>query len=233
MTVRLVSITLLHRHQLAWLTPAGWARVCRREWDAVAAECLEYWAGHGLPLVVTRQPASIAGDAIAMGLPAPKRWERRRIALGIPRDDVLCFDEFPRAEHVVALLPATARAAWRALCASVAACGAVARVHGSYGWRSLSGLDHVRPSSDIDVWIGVRDVEQADAVTRQLQAFDCAQPRLDGELVFDGGNAVAWREWLCWRAGRANALLVKHLQGSSLRHRQDVRDRVPLTGAAL
>ena len=223
----------LHRHQLAWLTPAGWARVCRREWDAIAAECLDYWAGHGLPLVVTRQPAFIAGDAIAMGLPAPGRWGRRRIALGIPRDDVLCFDEFPRAEHVVTLLPAAARAAWRALCASVAACGSVARVHGSYGWRSLTGLDHVRLSSDIDVWIGVRDVEQADAVTSQLQAFDGRHPRLDGELVFDGGSAVAWREWLRWRAGDASALLVKQLQGTSLWRQPNGCDTVPLTGAAL
>jgi hypothetical protein len=47
----------------------------------------------------------IAGDVIAMGLPAPGRWEHRRIALSIPRDDVLCFDEFPRVEQVVTLLP--------------------------------------------------------------------------------------------------------------------------------
>jgi len=228
-----LSIAPLHRHQLAWLSPAGWARVRSREWDVVASECLHHWAGHGLPLVVTRQPGPIAGtDAIAMGLPAPGRWERRRIALSIPRDDVLCMDEFPRAEQVVSLLPQAARADWRTLCARVAACGAVARVHGSYGWRSLSGLDHVRRSSDIDVWIGVCDFGQADAVTRQLQAFDFPQPRLDGELVFEGGSAVAWREWLGWRSGRANALLVKRLEGSSLWRRQDVRDGVPLTGAA-
>jgi phosphoribosyl-dephospho-CoA transferase len=229
-----MSITPLHRHQLAWLTPAGWARVRSRQWDAVASACLRHWAGHGLPLVVTRQPGPIAGiDVIAMGLPAPGRWERRRIALSIPRDDVLCLDEFPRAEQVVTLLPEAARADWRTLCSRMAACGAVARVHGSYGWRSLSGLDYIRPSSDIDVWIGVSDVEQADAVTRQLQAFDGPHPRLDGELVFDGGNAVAWREWLCWRTGRANALLVKHLEGSSLWRQANRRDAVPLAGAAL
>jgi len=229
-----MSIAPLHRHQLAWLTPGGWARVLRREWDAVAAECLEHWARHSLPLVVTRQSACVAGpDTIAMGLPAPDRWERRRIALGIPRAEVLYFDEFPRAEQVATLLPDAARTQWRTLCAGLVACGVVARVHGSYGWLHLSGLDHVRPSSDIDVWIGVRDVEQADAVARQMQAFDCANPRLDGELVFEGGVAVAWREWLCWRARGANALLVKHLAGSSLWRRPDLRDAVPLAEAAL
>jgi len=229
-----MSITPLHRHQLAWLTAAGWARVRHREWDAVAGECLDHWAEHRLPLVVTRQPACIAGsDAIAMGLPAPGRWERRRIALGIPRADVLYFDEFPRAEQVVKLLPEAARADWRQLAAGVAACGAVARVHGSYGWRFISGLDHVRPGSDIDVWIAVSGVDQADAVTRQLQAFPCVRPRLDGELVFDGGNAVAWREWLCWRSGRAKALLVKHLEGSSLARQPGFCSAVPVAEAAL
>jgi len=168
-----------------------------------------------------------------MGLPAPDRWERQRIALGIPRADVLYFDEFPRAEQVIALLPEAARTQWRTLCAGLAACGAVARVHGSYGWLHLTGLDHVRASSDIDVWIGVRDVDQADAVARQMQAFDCAHPRLDGELVFEGGIAVAWREWLCWRAGGANALLVKSLEGSSLWRRPDLRGAVPLAEAVL
>jgi phosphoribosyl-dephospho-CoA transferase len=151
-----------------------------------------------------------------MGLPAPGRWERRRLVLSVPRPDVLHFDEFPRAEQVAKLLPDAARADWQSLGASLRACGAVARVHGSYGWKHISGLDHVRPGSDIDVWIAVSDADQADAVVRLLQSFPCARPRLDGELVFDGGNAVAWREWLSWRAGGAKALLIKHLEGSSL-----------------
>jgi phosphoribosyl-dephospho-CoA transferase len=229
-----MSGTPLHRHQLAWLTPAGWARLRQREWDDVAAECLSHWAEHRLPLVVTRQPACVASpDAIAMGLPAPGRWERRRIALSIPRADVLYFDEFPRAEHVAKLLPKAARADWRRLGESLKACGVVARVHGSYGWQHLSGLDHLRSSSDIDVWIAVSDDDQADAVARQLQSFPCARPRLDGELMFNGRNAVAWREWLSWRAGRTKTLLVKHLEGSSLTRQPGSRDAVRVREAAL
>ena len=227
-----MSIVPLHRHQLAWLTPAGWARIRQRECDAVAGECLGHWAEHHLPLVVTRQPACGAGpDTIAMGLPAPGRWDRRRLALGVPRADVLYFDEFPRAEQVVKLLPEAARADWRKLAAALKACGAVARVHGSYGWQHLSGLDHLRSSSDIDLWIAVSDSEQADAVARQLQSFPRARPRLDGELVFDGGDAVAWREWLSWRAGAAKALLVKRLEGSSLARQPGSRDAVRVAAA--
>ena len=94
----------------------------------------------------------------------------------------------------------------------------IARVHGSYGWEHLSGLDHVRQSSDIDVWMAVPDGAQADAAAATLQSFACERPRLDGELVFDDGAAVAWREWLAWRGGRTRALLVKRIDGSSLTH---------------
>jgi phosphoribosyl-dephospho-CoA transferase len=207
----------LHRHQLAWLAPAGWARVQRRDWDPTAAECLAHWASVGLPLVVTRQPQELAeAGLVALGLPAPGRWERRRLALQVPRSDVLFFDEFPSAHAVVALLPAAARTAWRMLCRELEDCGARARVQGSYGWQHITGLDHVHGASDIDLWINVADAAQADAVAARLQCFRPTRPRLDGELVFPTGHAVAWREWLAWRAGRGRALLVKHLFGSEL-----------------
>ena len=43
-----------------------------------------------------------------------------------------------------------------------------------------------------------------------------AAARLDGELVFERGQAVAWREWLAWRAGRVKTVLVKHIGGACL-----------------
>jgi phosphoribosyl-dephospho-CoA transferase len=211
-------MTPLHRHQLAWLTPAGWDRIRSRPWDRLASECLAHWAAHRLPLVVTRQPGGLASGTIAMGLPAPDRWDRRRLALGVPRGDVLHFDEFPRAQEVTRLLPVMARPQWLRLCAGLEALGVIARVHGSYGWEHLSGLNHVRQSSDIDVWMAVPDRAQADAAAATLQSFACERPRLDGELVFDDGAAVAWREWLAWRGGRTRALLVKRIDGSSLTH---------------
>lgn len=218
-----VAVTPLHRHQLAYLTPAGWHRVGERDWDATARACLTHWAAQRLPLVVTRQlrdgtDASDATNAIALGLPAPARWERRRIALRVPRRDVLYFDEFPRAEQVARLLPDAARADWRRLCAALEGIGVSARVYGSYGWQLLSGFDHVRAGSDIDLWLSVSDLGQADAVAACLQSLSSELPRLDGELMFSNGAAVAWREWLAWRAGRVKSLLVKTIAGSSLVH---------------
>jgi len=210
--------TMLHRHQIARVSAGGWRNVCARDWDASARACLTHWAAHGLPLVVTRQPwgADESRDDIALGLPAPARWGRRRIALHVSPNEVLHFDEFPDAAQVTCLLPDAARRPWRRLCAGLEALGVTARVFGSYGWQRISGLDHVRGSSDIDVWIGVSNADQADAVAAVMQAFSFPQLRLDGEFVFDGRTAAAWREWMSWRAGSANSLLVKTIAGPSL-----------------
>ena len=96
-----------------------------------------------------------------------------------------------------------------------------ARVYGSHGWQLLSGLDHVRAGSDIDLWLSVSDEAQADAAATCLQSVSDELPRLDGELMFDDGAAVAWREWLAWRAGRVKSLLVKTLVGSTLVRSRD------------
>lgn len=206
-------MTALHRHQIARLSAAGWQRLLDRDWDAEAQECLGHWAEQGLPLVVTRQGAD---EALAMGLCAPRRWSHRRLALRVARTDVLYFDEFPRLDQIVMQLPPNARPPARHLALALRASGATARVYGSHGWQHLTGLPHVRDGSDLDVWVGVSSAEQADAVAAALNAFTSLSRRLDGELVFDGDAAVAWREWLAWRRGGAQALLVKRLHGASM-----------------
>jgi phosphoribosyl-dephospho-CoA transferase len=224
-------MTLLHRHQLVWLGHAGWRRVHSAAWDAAARDCLAHWADRRLPLVVTRQLDSACDASIALGLPAPQRWGRRRLAFSVARSEVLYFDEFPLAEKLPGLLPAAARPAWRDLCAGLKAANAHARVYGSHGWQLLSGLDHVRAGSDIDLWLSVADADQADAVAACLQSADAGLPRLDGELMFGDGAAVAWREWLAWRAGRVKSLLVKSISGSALVHARGWQGAATCAGA--
>ncbi|MDM0107373.1 malonate decarboxylase holo-[acyl-carrier-protein] synthase [Variovorax sp. J22R24] len=217
MTARSGTVEALRRHRLVRLTRESWATVLARPWDAPARDCLAHWAAHALPLVVTRQSPG-AGDLIALGLPAPTRWERRRIAVHVPRCSLLGFAEFPGLGEVLPLLPEPARAAACELQAGLAACGASARVYGSYGWQVLSGLDHVRPGSDLDVWVQVEDAAHADEVAHRLRGHAVEQPRLDGELMFPDGSAVAWREWSGWRAARTRAVMVKRLTGAMLWH---------------
>ena len=229
----MVTLFPLRRHQLARLSASGWAGVLRRCWDPQARDCLTHWATQQLPLVVTRQSIEAAADGwIALGLPAPGRWDRRRLALRVPRTAVLLFDEFPRLAEVRRLLPLAARRPVRDLIDGLDACGATPRVFGSYGWQALSALDHVRPESDLDLSIAVDGAAHADAVAHVLQAFGGARPRLDGELLFVDGAAVAWREWTPWRTGRTQAVMVKRLDGVSLQRDATWCDRAALAELA-
>ncbi|OUM01625.1 malonate decarboxylase holo-[acyl-carrier-protein] synthase [Variovorax sp. JS1663] len=209
----------LRRHQLVRLTDAGWRAILQRPWDAQAGACLSHWAIHRLPLVVTRQPAdSFADGSIALGLPAPARWDRRRLPLRVPPAAVLYVDAFPRLADVRGLVPRSAARPVRALDAALQCRQADVRVFGSYGWQAMTGLSYVRSESDLDLWIGVDGMEQADEVAGQLHAFGTAKPRLDGEFVFRDGAAVSWREWVEWRAGRTRGLLVRRLDSVALHH---------------
>lgn len=209
----------LHRHQLVCLKDDGWQHALARAWDDEARACLAHWARHRLPLVVTRQPFDVcrAGRDIAVGLAAPARWGRRRIALRVPKDDLLFFDEFPRMESVTGQIPVVARDAWRELAAALSAAAITARVYGSHGWQFVSRMRYVRRHSDIDVWLGVADARQARTAICALAAFEGSGfPRLDGELLFADGNAFAWREWQAWREGRHVRIMSKSLAGPAL-----------------
>jgi len=206
---------LLHRQQLLRLTADGWSRVLAAPCEDAARPCLALWAAQGLPLVVTRQPAS-GGDAIAVGLPAPARFRRRRIALSVAPEDVLFLDEFPPAEAVTRLLPRAAVAPWRALVATLALDGCRARVYGGFGWQAITRLPYVHAGSDLDLLLPVAGAAEADEVARLLAAAAWDGPRLDGELLWPDGAAIAWREWRDYRQGRAARVLVKRLRGVAL-----------------
>ncbi|MEP6504141.1 MAG: malonate decarboxylase holo-[acyl-carrier-protein] synthase, partial [Betaproteobacteria bacterium] len=162
-----------------------------------------------------RQPADASGF-IACGLPAPGRYRRRRLALAVAPGDVMFFDEFPPAADAARLLPHDAQAPWRALLGALAAADCAPRVYGGYGWQRLTRLAYVHADSDIDLLLPVTGAERADEVCRALAAAPAVGPRLDGELLLPDGGAVAWREWLDYRAGRIAQVIVKRLRGVAL-----------------
>lgn len=209
----------LHRHQLAWLSPQGWRELLGRPWATEDLACLQHWADHGWPLVVTmqscaqRQPA----DPVALGLPAPPGWPRRRLSLRVTPAQILWFDECPTLDQALRQLPRRARPPLRALHGALSAHGLRARVYGSLGWQQLTGQPYLRPGSDVDLWLAVDDAAHADIAAGLLQACP-SRLRLDGELHFPNGDAVAWREWAAWRAGQCRGILVKRLHGAHLAH---------------
>ena len=210
----------LRRHQLVGLSAIGWAAVQRQPWDIQAQACIDFWAGKELPLVVTQQRAGLQAGQIALGLPAPLQWHRRRFALDVSADSLQNFAEFPTASEIGALLPPSTQNDWWTLTRQFATAGANVRVFGSYGWQRLTGLNYLRVSSDVDLRLLVPDIAAADQVAAALGTAPFRSPQLDGELMFPNGNAVAWREWQAWRYGRADQVLVKRLHGASLESSQ-------------
>ena len=205
----------LHRHQLLRLSTPGWMRALQEDRDDESLRCLALWAGRDLPLVVTRQ-AEPSGGRIAVGLPAPAAFGRRRLSLAVEASQVASFDEFPAADLVKPLLSAPARASWSSLLAALGDAGCAPRVYGGHGWQCLTGLAYLHDGSDIDLLLPVASAAQADAVCAALVASAVERPRLDGELLFADGGAVAWREWRRYRLGYADRVLVKRLRGVAL-----------------
>jgi len=222
----------LRRHQLVWLDEFGWYRTLATTASSaslsgqatdVAAQtlaCLEHWAERRWPLVVTRQPveptAGVSDLPLALGLAAPARWGRRPIVVSASARDVARQDEFPLLGAVVRDLPVAAQAGARLLCERLALLRVAARAYGSYGWQQLTGLEYVHPQSDLDLLLEVATGAQADKACAQLRDAQLGPLRIDGELTFEDGGSVAWREWLRFRAGETDRVLVKRIAGATL-----------------
>ncbi len=203
----------LHRHQLAYLSARGWQDVLDQTWDDQARDCLAVWASEGLPLVVTRQrtPRKTPTEPVWLGLSAPDRWRRRLLALQVAPAAINWFSELPELVHAIDELPRSMHRELRDLASAVRQLGVRARVYGSVGWQCLTRLAYLHERSDLDLWLAVDGANQADAVAECLQHHAPVRLRIDGELLFIDGRAVAWREWMAWRSGHSAALLVKRL----------------------
>ncbi len=205
--------TAPHRNQLVWLSEAAWQQQLARPWDAQASSILAHWHSAHLPLVVCRQRVAESPQTISLGLPAPLQWERRKLALEVVAADIARIGDFPLLN--AGLLAPTDAAALENFLHHLAVLQVPARVYGSYGWQVLTGLPCVRDRSDLDLSIPVPDLDTAGQVVWLLRGLHLAC-RVDGELLFPDGQAVAWREYAQLIGGKAQQVLVKHRSGVHL-----------------
>nr|WP_315230268.1 malonate decarboxylase holo-[acyl-carrier-protein] synthase [uncultured Albidiferax sp.] len=193
----------LQRNQLVWLHDHAWEGLAAQPRDMSAQTTLAYWQQHRLPLVVCRQAACMPTQCISVGLAAPRSWAANKLALDLAPEDILSHGDFPSLQQVAHGSP------WQPAAQALAeALGTVAHVYGSYGWQHLTGLDYVHAASDIDLHLPVPHMDAAQAVVAQLEAARLPM-RIDGELVFAGGHAVAWREFARLLQGQTRSVLVK------------------------
>ena len=202
----------LQRNGLVWLTISGWDRVLASDWDVQALGILRHWALMALPLVVCRQRVENSPPTISLGLPAPSVWDRRKLALEVTPDEVDRVGWFPTLEQLNRIEQFEPRQAFAAaingIRSNAAGFDGPIQVYGSFGWETLTGMSYVRPSSDLDLRVAVPDRATAAAVARALNALQLPI-RVDGELAFPDGSAIAWREYLQWVEGKVDRMLVK------------------------
>ena len=211
-------MTELQRNTLVWLTPQGWTAIHAQAWEAPVQDLLRYWQTCQFPWVVAHQRPGVTAGEVCLGLPAPQHWGRRRLGAQVALDGIARHGQFPLLDEVArSSLWGITAASWMSQGADLAA---KVRVYGSYGWQHMTGMPYVRASSDLDLSVQVCDLPGAmcaldwlaQAGEKQDTGRDVSQRmpvRVDGEIVFSDGRALAWRELQALREGRVQQALVK------------------------
>jgi len=219
----------LRRNHLVWLNLQAWSQVQAHAWDAEAQAILAHWQRNKLPLVVCRQRLEVAHDLLCLGLPTPRQWSRRRLALTVGRDQVVVVGNFPTLREVARAMPWWPAA--QELDEKLAHLAVTSRVYGSHGWQWLTRMSYLHAESDLDITLNVAHFQTARQVTGLLAAAEAEfGPRLDGEIVFPGGQAVAWRELQRLLAGHTPQALLKdrhHIRLASLAELQELGTCAP------
>jgi phosphoribosyl-dephospho-CoA transferase len=181
------------RHQLVWLHDAGWqAAIAAAPADHQAA--LSDWQARKAPLVVRRHEPGARNDELCLGLPLPPdpvSGNKLRIALKVKRQQI---------EGIKPALPLhlalAVEAPWRTTLIALQQAGQSLnlQVYGSLAMQAMTGLPYLTASSDIDLLYHPQRVTQLQQALALLGEYAGRLP-LDGEIVFPGDQAVAWKEW--------------------------------------
>jgi len=209
------------RHDLVWLTRAGWhaAIAAQSAQEAV----LRHWLDEDWPAVVRRREpdsgsAAMAGSDAAqdifagIALPPDSAGTKPRIALRVSPAHIERSSAPLTLNAARPALPPHWRAGYTEL--QRLSVGLDLRVYGSLAWQALTSLRCLTNSSDIDILFRPLTRQQLQAGLALLSGSGHGLP-LDGEIMFPTGQAVSWKEWTA--AGNAQArVLVKTIDSVHL-----------------
>jgi phosphoribosyl-dephospho-CoA transferase len=202
----------MRRHHLVFVTRDGWRAALAAHGGLASDPLVAGWVGRGWPLVA-RRPLAGEGPGAALGLPLPPSAGKRRLSFLVRAEDVLSTAPPPALGTAGRVAPQAWRPTIDRLCALASRYGVEARVFGSLAWQSLTGLDYLSESSDLDLLLRVRGGTDLPGLVAGLADIDAASPmRLDGELLRDDGAAASWREL----HSSADEVLVKTAGGVAL-----------------
>ena len=200
----------MHRHDLCYLRRGCDFRFLCAEPGHGLSAIVAAWIADERPLVVSRQGARAEQVQLALTLPA--RLGRQRLACLVNREDVLLTRPPLAVGDCLPRLEMHARTVLADLDATLLASGVQLGVFGSLAWEVLSGESYRHAESDIDLICDLRSHRQLDDSLHALRVASARMTcRLDGELRFPGGDAVAWRELAACRHRPTAQVLVKGL----------------------
>lgn len=205
----------MRRHDLVYLHPdAAFTTPCASVGDP-HWQAARDWIAAGRPLVAARQPA---GGELLLGLSLPLALQRKRLSINVAPSAVAEVRPPIALDQCCPRLPVAQADVLRRLDAGASACGVRLGVFGSLAWESVSGESYRHAESDIDLICDIATLGQFDALLVLLQRAAAELPcRLDGELRFPGGEAVAWQEIAKQRRDASAQVLVKGEQDVALR----------------
>ena len=203
---------MVRRHDLVFVSPAAWRALLQTRDDLARDLLVAGWVDRGWPLVARR---GLPGEepGVALGLPLPPFAGKRRLSAVIQPDDIVSTAPPPRLRDAIGVAPSHWRESLEDVASLASRHGVEARIFGSLAWQSLTGLEYLTATSDLDILLPVRNDNDLAALTAGLAAIEATAPmRFDGELVRDDGAGVNWREL---HAG-STELLIKTTGGVAL-----------------
>jgi phosphoribosyl-dephospho-CoA transferase len=197
---------------MIFVSPVAWRALLETRNDLAAEPLVAGWIDRGWPLVARRAtPCERSG--IALGLPLPPFAGKRRLPILVRPDDVVSTAPPPPLSVAIGSAPPRWRHALEAVASLASRHGVEARIFGSLAWQSLTGLQYLTDSSDLDLLLPLPRHGDPIVLTAGLAAIEATAPmRLDGELVRDDGAGVNWREL----HDGAREILVKTTDGVAL-----------------
>lgn len=187
----------MRRHDLATIRPGAPVQIQCNEMVQDAEAIVQDWISGGLPLVIARQSSCQSGKTvqIAMGLTLPPKEGSLRIGCLLHSDDILQVCPPTPLLACISSLPLKLVMPLLALAQDLQSIGIEALVYGSLAWQTISGLEYLHAESDIDLLSEVDTPEQLHDLIAMLKKNSAPlNNRLDGEIRFPDGSAVAWIE---------------------------------------
>jgi phosphoribosyl-dephospho-CoA transferase len=198
---------MFSRHELAWLSSAGWDAAIGRAQPG-ERQAIEQWRRQDWPAIVRRADTGLDPDQVCLGIPLPPAVDgsKGRIALRAPKAEVARRTPPLALAEVLRSAPSRWQASLAALEKDSSSAGTALHLYGSLAMQAITSLPYVTSNSDIDLLFVPANSASLRTGLALLEKYVGALP-LDGEIVFPSGAAVAWKEWLSAEPVQARVLV--------------------------